>query len=217
MKRRSTAVRRNGNEDTSRRTNDRAARTAKHTWPKSSHQLQRHEKHAQAGQRYRRHGETIFFRFLAFSLVVVAYCLALNIYVSKISSFLYPQPPASIRIKEKRPSIAYFSKSRDSHYAGFEPANYRLGKKKYFARDFGGLEMEFFRDYRTTPRDDDLDYYYNFDDDHQRNPFNGVNEKTLSGEEEKCCRRTSEHRLNFPNCNTFHETPMLESKATHIG
>ena len=86
-----------------------------------------------------------------------------------------------------------------------------------------------YRDHHIVPRDDDQDNYYAYDDDVVRNPFRSVDERNLedewNGEDEsksietdgKSCRRISEHRLYFPNCNSFHETPMLDSQATYIG
>jgi hypothetical protein len=109
--------------------------------------------------------------------------------------------------------------------------------------DFGGLDLVFFennnmareigfdamsmhseyRDYHIVPRDDDQDNYYAYDDDIVRNPFRSVDEWNQEDEDKsietdgKSCRRISEHRLYFPNCNSFHETPMLDSQATYIG
>ena len=108
-------------------------------------------------------------------------------------------------------------------------------------RDFGGLDLEVqrsenmgttrqirhdsmrmqsdFRDYRTVERDDDQDNYYAFDDDFLRDPFTQsyAEDDELEEVHGHSCRRISEHRLYFPNCNSFHETPLLESGATHIG
>lgn len=109
------------------------------------------------------------------------------------------------------------------------------------SRDFGGLDLEFqksekmgttrqirhdsmqmqsdFRDYRTVERDDDQDNYYALDDDYLRDPFiqSHAEDDELEEVHGHFCRRISEHRLYFPNCNSFHETPLLESGATHIG
>jgi hypothetical protein len=108
------------------------------------------------------------------------------------------------------------------------------------ATDFGGLDLNFtvreyigttrqirndpmqmisdFRDFRTAGRDDDYDEYYAHDDDYVRNPLKDIyvdyDDDPTDG---LVCRRTSEHRLYFPNCNSFHETPFLESEAEVIG
>jgi len=75
-----------------------------------------------------------------------------------------------------------------------------------------------YRDYRIMERDDDQDNYYAYDDDYVRNPFSEANREDEAVEiDEICCRRISEHRLYFPNCNSFHETPLLESEVTYIG
>jgi len=106
--------------------------------------------------------------------------------------------------------------------------------------DFGGLNLTFskngsmtatrpirhdpmqlfldYRDYRSVARDDDQDNYYAHDDDYTRNPFiEDYDQDEASEVEGFHCRRISEHRLYFPNCNSFHETPLLDSQATVIG
>mmetsp|Transcript_33674 Transcript_33674/g.81644 ORF Transcript_33674/g.81644 Transcript_33674/m.81644 type:complete len:541 (-) Transcript_33674:38-1660(-) len=59
------------------------------------------------------------------------------------------------------------------------------------------------RDYRSldASRDDDQELYYDFDDDVNRG---------IHADPSKHCRRMSEHRLNFQNCNRFHEQNILE-------
>ena len=75
-----------------------------------------------------------------------------------------------------------------------------------------------YRDYRTMERDDDQDNYYAYDDDYVRDPFrDSYGEDATVETDGICCRRISEHRLYFPNCNSFHEIPMLESEATYVG
>jgi hypothetical protein len=100
--------------------------------------------------------------------------------------------------------------------------------------DFGGLNLKFFedegaarqierdyellvtdfRDYnaKETTTDDEMDKYYAFDDDYVRNEV--VEEQ--HGRRGKRCRRVAEHRLNFQNCNTFHETSLLESNVKYL-
>ncbi|KAL3917376.1 MAG: hypothetical protein SGILL_004743 [Bacillariaceae sp.] len=65
----------------------------------------------------------------------------------------------------------------------------------------------------TTPRDDDNDMYFAFDDDLNRNEF--FKEDSNPSDTQKC-RRISEHRVNFPNCNMFHEAPRLEYQAKYL-
>lgn len=52
-----------------------------------------------------------------------------------------------------------------------------------------------------------VDYYYAFDDDAERNPYNAWDDPSLALE--KTCRRTNWHRLLFVNCNTMHEFDFL--------
>ena len=78
--------------------------------------------------------------------------------------------------------------------------------------------LPYYRDYGTANRDDDQDNYYAYDDDHLRNPFvESYGEEEAVEVDGYCCRRISEHRLYFPNCNSFHETSLLESEVTYIG
>lgn len=93
--------------------------------------------------------------------------------------------------------------------------------------DFGGLYIDFFEEddakrqilhnfteedteYRLPDEefDDDLDGYYYFDDDKLRSEY--INPK-------KACRRIPEHRVNFQNCNTYHEQELIESGVTFLG
>ena len=87
--------------------------------------------------------------------------------------------------------------------------NHNMGTTRRIKQDPFQMLSDF-RDYRSAVKDDDVDYYY-ADDDYERNPFVELYE------EEYFCRRTSEMLLHFPNCNSFHETPFLESEATNIG
>ena len=232
MKRRATAVRRSRDDDTripaTRQVLDgasnlepdppRMVRTAS-IWPRRIRRLQR-QVYAKTYQRYRRDGERIFFRFLALlgaSLVAVS-CLTLNI--TSVTPFGRVVKEA---IEKERQNA--FLESKHGYvpqYKEFLPADFGIGTTEH-PSDFGGLKIDLFRDYPTENPESALsksvdDYYYRFDDDYERNPFNGVNERKEDYHEEKqCCRRISEHRLYFPNCNTFHETPLLESEGTHIG
>lgn len=232
MKRRATAVRRSRDDDTripaTRQVLDgasnlqldhpKAARTAR-TWPGRFRRLQR-QVYAQTYQRYRRDGERILFRFLALlgaSLFVVS-CLTLNI--TSVSTF-----GRVIKDSIEKEGHNNFLESKYGtvpERIEFLPADFGIGITEH-PPDFGGLKIDLFRDYPTENPASVLaemkqDYYYNFDDDYQRNPFNGVNERKADYHDEKqCCRRISEHRLYFPNCNTFHEAPFLESEGTYIG
>ena len=46
-------------------------------------------------------------------------------------------------------------------------------------------------------------YYYQFDDDENRNPMHGYHNKTTA--KENHCRQVSWHRDMYPNCNEFHQ------------
>jgi hypothetical protein len=60
--------------------------------------------------------------------------------------------------------------------------------------------------------DDFVEYYFAFDDDHERNPYKGYEDKKLA--EERQCRRTSWHRNYKINCNAFHELDLASSVLT---
>jgi hypothetical protein len=51
--------------------------------------------------------------------------------------------------------------------------------------------------------DDNVDYYYAFDDDYARNPYRAWNDDNIHRTHQ--CRRTSFHRRNPTSCNPFHE------------
>ncbi|CAJ1969152.1 unnamed protein product [Cylindrotheca closterium] len=64
-------------------------------------------------------------------------------------------------------------------------------------------------DYRPpdADRDDDQELYYDFDDDINRG---------IHADSTKHCRRMSEHRFNFQNCNRFHEQSLLEQNVKFL-
>ena len=230
MKRRVVAARRRKNDDetripaTRRAINEISNRqldttgvgqdTTGHTWPNRISQLQHHvtsgKKEAQIDRYLRHDRETIVFLVLAIlgaALVVIA-CLTLNI-ISIPSFSRFTEMPSflsdgiSNRDNKKGHKITHPTANK------FDPQ-----KIVYLPTHFGDHDDILYEAYYSRRDfDDGVDDYYAFDDDYQRNPF-----KDESYEDVKhCCRRISEHRLYFPNCNTFHETPMLESKATFIG
>lgn len=53
------------------------------------------------------------------------------------------------------------------------------------------------------PLQDDVDFYYNYDDDVARNPLIGYDDDTI--QDKRLCRRTSWHRHTHLTCNRFHE------------
>jgi hypothetical protein len=86
-----------------------------------------------------------------------------------------------------------------------------------------------------TPVDDDFDAYLAPGDDYlwevvevmkekeeeddEEEEEEGEEEPTLDHNDEavNVCRRTSEHRLSFPNCNTFHEISLVDSQIQYLG
>jgi hypothetical protein len=98
--------------------------------------------------------------------------------------------------------------------------------------DYGGLHIEILKEgegvsYRrkiyhdswsmkneipSPPPDVNSDFYYAFDDDRLRNePIEGQTK-----EETRHCRRISEHRINFPICNMFHETQQIQNHIKYL-
>jgi hypothetical protein len=83
-----------------------------------------------------------------------------------------------------------------------EGASYR----RKIHRDFWGLIND------TPPPSVEIDFYYAFDDDRLRNePLEDQDEAAT-----RQCRRISEHRINFPNCNMFHETQQIENHVKYL-
>jgi hypothetical protein len=93
--------------------------------------------------------------------------------------------------------------------------------------DYGGLQITFLdKDEERKIRPDSMAFhghvwskeefeessweeYYAFDDDHVRNiPFEEI---------KKQCRRVSFHRNYFPNCNSFHEIPLITGTNKFLG
>jgi hypothetical protein len=54
--------------------------------------------------------------------------------------------------------------------------------------------------------------YYAFDDDNIRN----IGVTDLHQKERGECRRVSDYRLNFPNCNGMHEMPLLQYNVKYL-
>ena len=76
------------------------------------------------------------------------------------------------------------------------------------------------KDDKTLKRRGSFDwYYYQFDDDENRNPMHGYRDESLA--QTKHCRRVSWHRDIYPNCNEFHQldTPKLamQDGVNYIG
>lgn len=99
------------------------------------------------------------------------------------------------------------------------------------SRDYGKLRISFLQDgqaertivhdrtsemftIRAGTGDDFFDFYYAFDDDEERNPYNTYrNESYIKTHQ---CRRTSWHRKIKQDCNTFHEFDLLSHvRALH--
>lgn len=197
--------------------------TASQNWPTSIKESG--EKGAQRNQNFSRDREKIVFIVLAISgaaLIVVA-CFTFNLIsvtadsrIIKILPFLSDATTDQETRKEQGTThsvatkkMPFFDKKIiDETHVSHTDSSIRFEMDDVSGYDYGS--------------EDHIDYYYEFDDDYIRSP---MRKEVLEKEghvfedemEEYCCRRTSEHRLSFPNCNTFHETPMLDSQATIIG
>jgi hypothetical protein len=84
--------------------------------------------------------------------------------------------------------------------------------RRFIYKDKSLLENHFREPF--TPQDDDQDGYYALDDDYIRSVYGTIAHTEL---QDKHCRRTSDHRLNYQTCNSFHETPFLECDVTQLG
>mmetsp|Transcript_9522 Transcript_9522/g.10902 ORF Transcript_9522/g.10902 Transcript_9522/m.10902 type:complete len:553 (+) Transcript_9522:35-1693(+) len=89
----------------------------------------------------------------------------------------------------------------------FERKNFeRVGRpRNIFQYDY--LSTTEFRDIDSTPQDDDNDAYYALDDDFIRDI------QDIPGH---VCRRVSEHRRNYQNCNTIFETSYIDNYVFYI-
>jgi len=93
-------------------------------------------------------------------------------------------------------------------------------------KDYGGLHLDFLAtddgtrviyydfgldegEVLTGTGDDDVESYYAFDDDVNRNPYIEWSDDKI--QDEKHCRRTSWHRDVYLNCNPFHEFGLVDT------
>lgn len=95
-------------------------------------------------------------------------------------------------------------------------------------KDDRRLTMTEFRE-ADAPRDDDVEYFYVADDDYSRIHYgdddddgdgDGDGKRDAHGdgeEEENGCRYVSDYHLNFQNCNSFHEIPLVQSDLKFLG
>ena len=132
-----------------------------------------------------------------------------------------------------RANIFEFNISFSKKFSGnisqsfFEIDSMESGMQRY--NDYGGLDIQtmgkkrqildsdYLSDSSFRPpgksRDDDgNDAYLAFDDDYLRGTEGTLNENPLK----KICRRTSNHRLNFQNCNTIFEIELLSNRAKYL-
>ena len=195
--------------------------TARQNWPTS-------KKGAQRNQNIRRDREKIVFIILAMSgaaLIVLA-CFTFNVIpvtadsrIIKIFPFLSDAMKDQENRKEQATThsvaikkIPFFDKKiMEETHVSHNDSSIRFEMEDVSGYDDGSEDFK--------------DSYYEFDDDYIRNP---MREELLEKEgyysyededaaEEYCCRRISDHRLSFPNCNAFHSMSMLDSQATIIG
>jgi hypothetical protein len=101
-----------------------------------------------------------------------------------------------------------------------------------YAPDFGGFGFDllaegetrpilqdenlYVTDFRppNLPQDDDVDPYYDFDDDYILGKFGLL--ASDDPDDTRRCRRVAAHRLHFLNCNNFHDLPMLEHEVKYL-
>ena len=247
MRRRVIAESRTKSDENTRRPDDRrtiydTVDTASQNWSHSKQQqlLELKKKRAQQNRKSIHDREKIVFMVLAISvsaLVVIA-CLRFNVISMttdrRFTKEIRLQSNTTSDQESRRVRITTDSIAVEKTSLFFD---HKFIDEAYVSpNDSFRFEMEGFDGYAY---DDDggEDYYYRYDDDYERNPFNEERWITKEheyldwieegyvyhhqdddyDEEEFCCRRISEHQYSFPNCNTFHETPILESEASIIG
>ncbi|CAJ1930979.1 unnamed protein product [Cylindrotheca closterium] len=134
-------------------------------------------------------------------------------HISKPTTIIFSHvfdPPASSKLLVYPPLLSPLQPLQDEDEAA--------------SGEYGKLKLEFFQDndearrqvhlpdrseYQTSDEDDDfVSPYYAFDDDAIRGGQTETKEP---------CRRVSEHRINFQNCNNFHEQHLLEESIKFLG
>jgi hypothetical protein len=61
------------------------------------------------------------------------------------------------------------------------------------------------------------DRYYAFDDDYMRGQgVTGSSDEEVQDEGGGKCRRVSDHKLSFRNCNVLYELPLLECNVKYL-
>lgn len=134
----------------------------------------------------------------------------------------------SIHFAESVSNVLPVQEKRDDNFAQKSTTPEYGGLYFNFTKSRGKTRMPRIKHDHTDPQviigDDDRDSYYAYDDDYLRNPYIEIKADNYDTyydyqetDEEHVCRRISEHRLYFPNCNSFHETSLVEAQATVIG
>jgi len=130
---------------------------------------------------------------------------------------------------EKAPPLKLLIESIQSSFdLFFFPSNWDAGR---VSPDYAGLDFDFFEDdssqrnivrdselYETPVHrdssdaslDDDMSDAYYYDDDHLRGLITAYDADSGEKDEQKRCRKVSEHELSFPNCNEFHLLDRLD-------
>lgn len=65
-------------------------------------------------------------------------------------------------------------------------------------------------------RDDDMEMYWAFDDDIERNPYN-LYDTYIPEKMDGRCRRLPWHRYNLPSCNSMHELDLVTNTPRFVG
>lgn len=192
--------------------------------------------HAFADQRFTRQRRDVVFLLLVFLfLLMMLHIVTMrpSTTVQHVRQFqqhsvlIHVSPPAYT----KRSKLLFPPKLDDEAQAHAKTMDY--GGLYVYVFEEDGVSRAIYRDYtleeggsesilpqrNRANRDDDVQNYYAFDDDHARNEYivnyPGGNNHEPPG---RHCRRTKWHKYVFPTCNLVHELAMesTESRPTYL-
>jgi hypothetical protein len=112
--------------------------------------------------------------------------------------------------KERKKEFANAKTTPDYGRLDFQLLEKTDVERRIFLDDY-----QYVTDFRhpDTPEDDDIGAYYAFDDDYIKAGYGVAADDHY---QDKVCRRVMVHKLHFPNCNSFHELPMLEHDVKYL-
>ncbi|KAL3935701.1 MAG: hypothetical protein SGBAC_008829 [Bacillariaceae sp.] len=133
--------------------------------------------------------------------------------ISKPTTILFGHyDPPTLPMSLSLPPLQTLKDDEESDYGHLKIEFFQVDDvaRRQIYRDYSLDKSEYRLPYEDTDDDvsADLSTYYAFDDDAIKGGQTETNEP---------CRRISEHRLNFQNCNNFHEQHLVEEGIKFLG